>query len=55
VLFVRGSGDDAGLKTHLKANLPNFMQPAELVWLEEFPKNANGKLDRNVLVAGLEG
>jgi acyl-coenzyme A synthetase/AMP-(fatty) acid ligase len=54
ILFVRGSGDDAGLKAHLKANLPNFMQPAEIVWLEEFPKNANGKLDRNVLVAGLE-
>jgi acyl-CoA ligase (AMP-forming) (exosortase A-associated) len=55
VLFVRGNGDDAGLKAHLKANLPNFMQPAEIVWLEEFPKNANGKLDRNALVAGAEG
>ena len=49
VLFVRGSGDDEGLKAHLKATLPNFMQPAEVVWLEEFPKSANGKLDRNVL------
>jgi acyl-CoA ligase (AMP-forming) (exosortase A-associated) len=49
VLFVRGSGDDAGLKAHLKATLPNFMQPAEVVWLDAFPKSANGKLDRNVL------
>lgn len=49
VLFVRGSGDDEGLKAHLKATLPNFMQPAEVVWLEAFPKSANGKLDRNVL------
>jgi acyl-CoA ligase (AMP-forming) (exosortase A-associated) len=52
VLFVRGSGDDAGLKAHLKATLPNFMQPAEVVWLEAFPKSANGKLDRNVLAEG---
>ncbi len=49
VLFVRGSGDDEGLKAHLRATLPNFMQPAEVVWLEAFPKSANGKLDRNVL------
>ena len=49
VLFVRGSGNDEGLKAHLKATLPNFMQPAEVVWLEAFPKSANGKLDRNVL------
>ncbi len=49
ILFVRGSGDDEGLKAHLKATLPNFMQPAEVIWLEAFPKSANGKLDRNVL------
>lgn len=53
VLFVRGSGDDVGLKAHLKATLPNFMQPAEVVWLEAFPKSANGKLDRNLLAERL--
>jgi acyl-CoA ligase (AMP-forming) (exosortase A-associated) len=53
VLFVRGSGNDDGLKAHLKATLPNFMQPAEIVWLEAFPKSANGKLDRNLLAASL--
>ena len=52
VLFVRGGGDAEGLKAHLKATLPNFMQPAEVVWLEAFPKSANGKLDRNVLSEG---
>jgi acyl-CoA ligase (AMP-forming) (exosortase A-associated) len=52
-LFVRGTGDSDGLKAHLKATLPNFMQPAEVVWLEAFPKSANGKLDRNALAAGL--
>jgi acyl-CoA ligase (AMP-forming) (exosortase A-associated) len=51
VLFVRGSRDDAGLKAHFKTSLPNFMQPAEFIWLDEFPKNANGKLDRD----GLKG
>lgn len=53
VLFVRGNGDDEGLKAHLKATLPNFMQPAEVVWLPEFPKSANGKLDRNQLATSL--
>lgn len=53
VLFVRGSGDDVGLKAHLKATLPNFMQPAEVMWLEAFPKSANGKLDRNILAERL--
>ena len=53
VLFVRGVGaaDEAALAAHMKAALPNFMQPADYVWLAEFPKNANGKLDRD----GLKG
>ena len=25
------------------------MQPSDYVWLDEFPKNANGKLDRDGL------
>jgi acyl-CoA ligase (AMP-forming) (exosortase A-associated) len=51
VLFVRGveGADEAALAAHMKAALPNFMQPADYVWLEEFPKNANGKLDRDGL------
>ncbi len=51
VLFVRavGAADEDGLRRHLKAALPNFMQPQEVVWLDAFPKNANGKLDRNAL------
>jgi acyl-CoA ligase (AMP-forming) (exosortase A-associated) len=53
VLFVRGSGDDERLRAHLKATLPNFMQPAEIIWLDAFPKSANGKLDRNHLAASL--
>jgi acyl-CoA ligase (AMP-forming) (exosortase A-associated) len=53
VLFVRavGEADEEELRAHMKAALPNFMQPADYVWLDEFPKNANGKLDRD----GLKG
>jgi acyl-CoA ligase (AMP-forming) (exosortase A-associated) len=53
ILFVRalGAANEEGLRAHMKASLPNFMQPADYVWLEEFPKNANGKLDRD----GLKG
>jgi acyl-CoA synthetase (AMP-forming)/AMP-acid ligase II len=54
VLFVRGLEPDVHdetLRTYLKATLPNFMQPAEIIWLDTFPKNANGKLDRNGLAA----
>lgn len=58
ILFVRaeagaGDGADQGLRAYLKAKLPNFMQPAEIIWLDEFPKNANGKLDRNGLAERL--
>ena len=55
ILFVRALGqvDEDGLRRYLKATLPNFMQPAEIVWLDAFPKSANGKLDRNVLAENL--
>jgi acyl-CoA ligase (AMP-forming) (exosortase A-associated) len=51
VLFVRaiGAADEESLRAHMKAALPNFMQPADYVWLDQFPKNANGKLDRDGL------
>ena len=51
ILFVRATGeaDDEALRAHMKSTLPNFMQPADYVWLDEFPKNANGKLDRDGL------
>ena len=51
VLFVRalGAANEEGLRAHMKSALPNFMQPADYVWLEQFPKNANGKLDRDGL------
>ena len=53
ILFVRGVHGEAeeALRAYLKAALPNFMQPAEIIWLDQFPRNANGKLDRNGLNA----
>ncbi len=39
------------LANYLKQNLPNFMHPKDIVLLSEFPKNPNGKLDRNLLAS----
>ncbi len=57
-LFVRpverGSETSAvtdQLENYLKQNLPNFMHPRDIILLSEFPKNPNGKLDRNLLAS----
>ncbi len=54
-LFVRAVEGEtiadisAILAKYLKRNLPNFMQPHDIVTIDEFPKNPNGKLDRRAL------
>ncbi len=57
ILFVRATDgkavEEAALVAHMKMVLPNFMQPAEIKWLSGFPKNANGKLDREALKSAL--
>jgi acyl-CoA ligase (AMP-forming) (exosortase A-associated) len=56
-LLIRPAGKTAGegleeqVRTRLKAELPNFMQPAQIVLRKEFPHNANGKIDRAALMA----
>ena len=48
------AGDPAGepaLRARLKRDLPNFMQPARIVWHAALPRNANGKLDRAAIAA----
>ncbi|PPS63279.1 non-ribosomal peptide synthetase [Pseudomonas sp. BRM28] len=39
------------LKTRLKAELPDYMVPTHLLFLEQWPLTANGKLDRRALPA----
>jgi len=48
-LVVRGSGDEDGLRAALKRELPNFMQPQVIRWVEHMPLNPNGKIDRAAL------
>jgi acyl-CoA ligase (AMP-forming) (exosortase A-associated) len=49
-LVVRGQGDEAALLAYFKAELPGFQQPREVIWVEAFPRNPNGKLDRVAIV-----
>ncbi|MBO0749217.1 MAG: acyl-CoA ligase (AMP-forming), exosortase A system-associated [Porphyrobacter sp.] len=51
LLVVRGGGDEEGLRAALKRDLPNFMQPREIRWVERMPLNPNGKIDRAALQA----
>jgi acyl-CoA ligase (AMP-forming) (exosortase A-associated) len=57
LLVVRGSalgqaqGDREALQAALKRDLPNFMQPHEIRWVERMPLNPNGKIDRAALQA----
>ena len=45
---------DQRLTDWFRRNLPGFMQPAQVVWRDELPRNANGKLDRAALKAEAE-
>ena len=48
-LVVRGAGDEAGLRAALRRDLPGFMQPAVIRYVEAMPLNPNGKIDRAAL------
>ncbi|MEO6042123.1 MAG: acyl-CoA ligase (AMP-forming), exosortase A system-associated [Croceibacterium sp.] len=50
-LVVRGTGDGPALRTALKRDLPGFMQPQVVRWVERMPLTPNGKIDRAALQA----
>ncbi|MEO7178577.1 MAG: acyl-CoA ligase (AMP-forming), exosortase A system-associated [Allosphingosinicella sp.] len=54
-LVVRGKGEeaDSDLRNFLRRELPNFMQPAHIIWRDELPRSPNGKLDREVIKSEL--
>jgi acyl-CoA ligase (AMP-forming) (exosortase A-associated) len=46
-LVARGNrAQEAELRNYLRRELPNFMQPSIIMWRDDLPRNANGKLDR---------
>lgn len=46
---------EAELRTCLKRELPNFMQPRSILWRSELPRGPNGKLDREGLKSEILG
>jgi len=55
VACYSGSAEEAGLRAMLQAVLPSWMVPARLVQLPGLPLRANGKVDRDALLASLPG
>lgn len=54
LVIARGDGSaEEALRIYLKRELPNFMQPARIVWRAELPRGPNGKIDRAGLKAEL--
>lgn len=49
-LFYTGSIDKAGLSRQLRERLLSYMVPNKVVWMENLPLNANGKIDRTQLL-----
>jgi acyl-CoA ligase (AMP-forming) (exosortase A-associated) len=48
-----GAESEVRLSARFKAELPLFMQPKQVIWMDELPRNPNGKLDRAALKAAL--
>jgi amino acid adenylation domain-containing protein len=51
VLYCTGDADPADVRSRLAAVLPEFMVPAAVVVLPEFPVTPHGKIDRRALPA----
>jgi D-alanine--poly(phosphoribitol) ligase subunit 1 len=44
--------DVSEIRNELRKYLPNYMIPNDFVFMDELPKNANGKVDRKILEKG---
>lgn len=53
VLFYTGETAKENVTASLRDKLPQFMVPGKTVFLDDFPMNKNGKIDRNVLASML--
>jgi amino acid adenylation domain-containing protein len=55
VAFVSGAGiDTAEIQNACKASLADYMVPSKIIPMDDFPLNANGKVDRAALKTWLE-
>lgn len=51
VVSRAGQPTEVDLRAHLAARLPDYMVPASVHWLDQFPLTPNGKIDRLALQA----
>jgi acyl-coenzyme A synthetase/AMP-(fatty) acid ligase len=51
VMFCELAADinEVEVRKKLSLDLPKYMIPTKYIWLDELPRNANGKIDRNKL------
>lgn len=50
VLFFTGECEKSDVSGSLKEKLPQFMVPGQVIKIDEFPLNKNGKIDRNQVI-----
>lgn len=41
--------DTAELLNYMKTKMPAYMLPTQIIFVDEFPLNSNGKIDRNII------
>jgi acyl-coenzyme A synthetase/AMP-(fatty) acid ligase len=54
LLYEGGPKDSAAVLSAVKAKVPGYMIPDQILRRKDMPKNANGKIDRKELTRELE-